>query len=131
MSEATSGDDGRGNRGRPSFPAYRSAHAGYVPYPKKDRRDEPGDPTAIFREIYCSVSATKRSSPWALATSSSADLRPSFLSWSTRFCRSVVLPTCSWETSTMTSPALRRLSAAGGGAATPGVTHTLNACLIL
>ena len=63
-------------------------------------------------EPYCTLSATKRNSPSAFATSSSTDFLPSFLSWSTRFLTSAALVTASWATSTMTSPALSRFSAA-------------------
>ena len=40
---------------------------------------------------YCTPSATNRSSPSPLATSSSTDFLPSFLSWSTRFLTSAAL----------------------------------------
>src|SRR5260221_10217434 len=80
---------------------------------------------------YCRLSATKRSSPSALATRSNADLRPSILSWSTRFCSASVSPTASCDTSTTTSPALSRLSAAGDWASTPVITTPLTVSLIL
>src|SRR5665647_1029211 len=62
--------------------------------------------------LYCTLSATKRSSPSAFETKSSTDFLPSFFNWSTRFLTSAALLTASCATSTITSPTLRRLSAA-------------------
>src|SRR5437016_4033210 len=47
------------------------------------------------RCLYCSDSATNRTSPSALATSSRADFLPSFLSCSMRFCTSAAVATSS------------------------------------
>jgi len=77
--------------------------------------DAPGrasrDPAASpgnDEQTYCTLSATKRSSPSPFETSSSADFLPSFLSWSIRFWMSAPLETASCATSTMTSPAESR-----------------------
>ena len=61
---------------------------------------------------YHKFKAWKRSSPLASDNSSSADLRPSFLSLSILACRSSALATASAPISTITSPGERRLSAA-------------------
>src|SRR5262245_51115234 len=83
------------------------------------------------RWCYCRLSATKRSSPSELATSNNADLRPSFLRASTRFCTASALATGSCATSTMTSPALNRLSAAAEPGSTAVITTPLTLSLIL
>src|SRR5262249_52461943 len=80
---------------------------------------------------HCRLSATKRSSPSALATRNNAERRPSFLSASTRFNRASASLTCSCDTSTTTSPAFSRLSAAGGPASTPVITTPFTLSLIL
>src|SRR6516165_10302299 len=91
-----------------------------------------GDDGRIFRSVcYCRLSATKRSSPSAPATSSSADLRPSFLSLSILACSSSALATASCAISTMTSPGAKRLSAAGEFASTPMMMTPLTVSLIL
>ena len=83
---------------------------------------------AMKRESYCSVSATKRSSPLRVGDEEQRPFAAFLLELVTRFCRGV-LPTCSWETSTMTSPALRRFSAAGDCASTPVIDHALDGIL--
>ena len=80
---------------------------------------------------YCRLSATKRSSPSALETKSSTDFLPSFLSWSTRFLISAPEVTASCATSTMTSPAYRRFSAASEPWSTPVTMTPLTLSLIL
>ena len=47
-----------------------------------DGRVKPGQDDS---DVYCTLSATKRSSPSAFETSSSTDFLPSFFNWSTRF----------------------------------------------
>src|SRR5277367_611129 len=80
---------------------------------------------------YCTLSATKRSSPSALATRSSTDFLPSFFNWSTRFLMSAALATASCATSTMTSPAESRLSAASEPPSTLVTMTPLTLSLIL
>src|SRR5712664_2327889 len=115
------GEGGRAERGRVGVAAQ--------PHPRAKARHPPRRRGG--KKPYCKLSATKRSSPSALATSNSADLRPSFLSWSTRFCSASVSATASCDTSTTTSPALRRLSAAGDWASTPVITTPFTLSLIL
>src|SRR5262245_63904031 len=83
------------------------------------------------KRCYCTLSATKRSSPSPLATSSSTDFLPSFLTWSTRFLTSAALVTASCATSTMTSPAESRFSAASEVPSTPVMMTPLTLSLIL
>src|ERR1700722_10086626 len=61
---------------------------------------------------YCKPNATKRVSPSALETSSTATFLPSVLSASMRLCKSAGVPTASYWTSTITSPGDNRLSGA-------------------
>src|SRR6185312_14435141 len=78
----------------------------------------PGASDHRKRHAYCTLSATNRNSPSALETSSRTDFLPSFFSWSSRFLTSAALATDSCATSTMTSPAPSRLSAASEPAST-------------
>src|SRR3981189_114853 len=91
-----------------------------------DCRVKPGND-----ELYCTLSDTKRNSPSPLATSSSTDFLPSFFNWSTRFLMSAALPTASCATSTMTSPAESRFSAASELPSTPVMMTPLTLSLIL
>src|SRR5262249_39347351 len=85
----------------------------------------------FVRRLFCGLSPTKRSPPAAPATSSSADLRPSFLSLSILACSSSAFATASCAISTMTSPGAKRLSAAGEFASTPVMMTPLTVSLIL
>src|SRR5262249_24410121 len=87
------------------------------------------NPSSVL--CYCSASATNRSSPSALATSSSAERRPSFLSLSILAWKSSALATDSCAISTIVSPALSRLSDAGELASTPRMTTPFTVSLIL
>src|SRR5258708_3290542 len=105
----------------------------------KESYDEDGSPGqarprrcgGCASAFYCTPSATKRHSPLVLATSSRTDFLPSFLSWSMRFLTSAALLTASCATSTMTSPGLRRFSAASEELSTLVMMTPLTLSLIL
>src|SRR5882757_6051721 len=89
------------------------------------------DTVVTAQYLYCTLNATNRNSPSALETSSRMDFLPSFFNWSTRFFTSAALDTASCATSTITSPALSRFSAASDEESTLVMTTPLTLSLIL
>ena len=80
---------------------------------------------------YSSASATKRTSPAPLPTSSSADFLPCFFSPSIAVETSPGFSTACWLTSSITSPGRRPFSAAGEFGFDAGHQHALDAVLQL